>query len=432
MQRLILPILVMFELSRPSLAQDIASTSSAFSVVNVIGGASEGTYNALATGSYWTSNDPPAQIVRLNDRVLIGKSANTWNGSYKSSGTDFTWTMGGGIYAYLPRNAAVISTNSYSEIGALFASRTGDSAQVPGIQNSACCTIGAATLVLNDNVATVQPAWNWYATGVRSPGTGDVLNGEFDVLNATSQVVRAPVYGSNPTGITIGLALNAGGEGAAYNNPLNPPFPHTSASTAALMVMGNGTTFDKGLVIKSAAISPTSDGTTVAIDMPSNNVLRWTYDQTDMTGGYVTSSVSSAAKQIGLELSDNGALFKNRNGTIYGQINLIPGAVNRPILSASVSSQPVQFAAIGSDKSIDVQIAPKGAGRLLTSRAVVADYLQPPIYIAAKLPSESPMGSTAYCSDCREPGQARGAGTGILVFKNASGWRSTAGGPVLN
>ncbi len=41
-------------------------------------------------------------------------------------------------------------------------------------------------------------------------------------------------------------------------------------------------------------------------------------------------------------------------------------------------------------------------------------------------------GMQAYCSDCREPSQGAGAGTGITVFRNASGWRSTAGGAAAN
>ncbi|MGH1573411.1 hypothetical protein ACRAWG_25490 [Methylobacterium sp. P31] len=390
------------------------------------------TISVLPTPSYWTSDAIPARIIRLNDRVLIGKEANKWDGAYRGIGADFTWTMGRGNYAYLPRNAELIVTNPYSEIGALFASRTGDSASLPGIPQSACCAIGAATLILNDNKTTVQPAWNWYATGVRLPGTGDVLNGEFDVLNATQKVVRAPVYGANPTGISMGLALNAGGEGAPYNNPSQPPFPQLAASTAALMVMGNGSTFDKGILIKSASISPTADGSTVAIDMPANNLLRWAYDNTDATGGYVTSSVSNISTQIGLELTDNGALFKNRIGTIFAQVNLIPGAVNRPVLSGAIAGQPVQLAAIGTDANVDVQIAPKGAGRVFISSAVVTGHFQMPLHNASQLPPNAPIGSAAYCSDCREPGQAHGAGTGMLVFKNASGWRSAAGGAILN
>lgn len=50
----------------------------------------------------------------------------------------------------------------------------------------------------------------------------------------------------------------------------------------------------------------------------------------------------------------------------------------------------------------------------------------------ASLPTSAAAGTQLYCSDCREPGQAAGAGTGIPVYRNATGWRSSAGGAAAN
>lgn len=394
-----------------------------------------GSVTNAATSGYWLGRTPAASpianFVRLNDRLIVGRDAQSWSGVYDAFGTDFAWTTGQGIFAYLPRNAMAWFANPYGSIAGLFSSRTGDSGKLPGVANSGCCAIPVASLLLNDNTAIPQDAWNYYATAVRLPGTGNTHNIELDVLNV-GPIVRLPVYGKNPLGITVGVVAQAGGEGAPYNNPSNPPYADTSPSSAAYIVGGNGTTFDKGIVVKTASVSPTADGSTVALDMPANFLVRWPFDVSDVTGGYITSSVSSASTQLGLELSDNGALFKNRAGTIYGQINLVPNAVNRPVLSPSTAGQPVQVAALGSDANIDLQLAPKGTGRAIAPNLTATATMTPPIYVAAALPPGAPTGSIAYCSDCREPSQAQGAGTGMLVFRNASGWRSAAGGQVLN
>lgn len=393
-------------------------------------------FNVLSRSGYWLRNTPTASavanFVRLNDRLIIGKDAQSWSGAYDEAGTDFAWKMGRGNYSYLPRNTMMWVANPYGTIGGLFSSRTEDSSKLPGVTKSNCCAIAVASVVLNDNATISQNAWNYYATGVKTAGAGNVHNAEFDVLNATNTVVRIGPYKQDSGGITLGLSLNAGGEGAPYNNPSNRPYPQTTSSSAAMQILSNGTTFDKGIVIKTASISPTADGSTVGLDMPANYLVRWPFDASDATGGYITSSVSSTATELGLELSDFGALFKNRLGTIYGQINLVRNAVNRPVLSASVAGEPVQIAAIGSDSNIDLQLAPKGTGRAIAPNVTATATMTPPAYTAATLPSNAPTGSIAYCSDCREPGQAQGAGTGILAFKNASEWRSSAGGLVLN
>lgn len=394
--------------------------------------------SVASKSGYWLRNTPAsspiANFVRLNDRLIIGKDAQSWSGAYDSAGSDFAWTMGQGIFGYLPRNSMAWFANPYGTIAGLFSSRTGDSNKLPGVSHSGCCAIPVASLILNDNATIPQSAWNYYATAVSLAGAGQTHNLEFDILNASSTVYPITPYGDNPKQMTVSMAVQSGGEGAPYNNPSNPPYPTVAASSAAMMIQSNGTTFDKGIVIRSAAISPTvggGAGQTVAMEMPANNVIRWAYNATGEVGAWINSSVSSASTQMGLEFTDFGALFKNRAGAIYGQINLVPNAVNYPRLSASTAGKPVQVAATGSDTNIDLQLAPKGTGRAIAPNVTATTTMTPPIYTATRLPSNAPTGSIAYCSDCREPGQAQGAGTGILAFKNASGWRSSAGGGLL-
>ncbi|TXN06067.1 hypothetical protein FV219_10005 [Methylobacterium sp. WL122] len=360
------------------------------------------------TGGYWLDRPKGAAITRLNDRVFIGSDATAWPGIIAANGTTWPWTMGQGIFGYLPRNAMVWASNPFGTIGILSSSHTGDSSKLPGEPTSGCCAIPFASLILNDNATKVQPAWNYYATAVRTAGAGETHNFEFDILNATSSVVRVPVYGNNPAGITIGGALQAGGEGAPYNNPSNPPYPNVSASSAALVVSGNGTTFDKGIVIKSAGISPTADGSTVAVDMPAGHLLRWVFDASDATGAYITSFVSNVVNQMGMVFSDTGVLFQNRAGDLMAQVALVKGAVNRPVLSGSTIGVPVNLYAAGRDDNIDLNLSAKGTGTIRPSRL--------------SLPFSAPVSSSAKCA----AGEIRSDGAYVYVCAIANSWRRAA------
>lgn len=368
-----------------------------------------GPFSVAATAGYWTSNTTPANFVRLNDRLVIGKDAQSWSGAYTTSGTDFAWTMGQGIYGYLPRNALTWTANPYGTIGGLFSSRTGDSSKLPGISNSGCCAIPVASLALNDNSTTPQAAWNYYATAVKTAGAGDTHNAEFDVLNATNTVTRIGPYTQDSGGITLGLSLNAGGEGAPYNNPSNPPYPNVAASSAAMQIFGNGTTFDKGIVVKSAAISPTADGQTVAIELPTNNVIRWVYNGSPPgLGAFLNSSVSSSAASNGLNFTDDGAMFQSGLGTLYAQITTAQNAVNRPVLSPATAGNPVLYSALGSDTNIDIGLVPKGGGLV----NLTAGFL---------MPFAAPASSSAAC----RPGQEQTDGAYLYVCVATNKWRRT-------
>lgn len=375
----------------------------------VVNGKGDGaSLNVPSTGGYWINNSAPANIARLNDRVLIGKTANTWDGHQGHAGTDFTWTMGHTIYSYLVRNAQLVSTNPYSEVAALFASRTGDSASLPGQTNSTCCAISAAVLGLNDNAAVPQSMYGLYSTLARLPGTGEIVN-EIDVLNADNQTFPISPYGPDPSSTSIGLAINAGGEGAPYNAASLGgvlPFPQTSSSTAALKISGNGTSFLAGIVVKSGTIAPASDGTTVAMDLPANNFVRWTFDPTAVTGGFITSSVSSATTQNGLTFSDFGAIFGNRAGDFFGQISGPAGAKNRVALTASLSGQPVSVSATGADYNVDLALSPQRGG-----------------YVAINGRMTMPIRTPASSSDACRVGETSFDGFNVYFCVGTNHWK---------
>lgn len=337
-------------------------------------GADDGTgLTARGTGGYWIDRPGGARFQRLTDRVLIGPDAAAWPGRIASNGTSWPWTMGKGIFGYLPRNAMVWASNPFGSIGILSSSQTADSAKLPGEPGSACCAIPFASLVRNNNSAVPQPAWGYYATTVREAGAGDTHNAEFDIANATGTVVRIGPYRQDTGGITVGLALNAGGEAAPYNNPADPPYRVLSAASAALQIAGNGSTFDKGIVVKAGTISPTADGSTVALDLPAGHLIRWAFDGSDATGAFLNSYVSSAATQTGIQFDDSGTSFQNRDASaIYAKINHIPNARNFPLISPSAAGQAVRFEALGADPDVPVQIGAKGAAAVNLSGQNIA------------------------------------------------------------
>ena len=342
--------------------------------------------DAPSTGAYWNNTtgtggvaDKPARILRFSDRLLVGLAAK-WSGNYADFSNDFHWNMGNGYYAYLPRNAQVQVVNPYGQIGGYFAGNTANSSSMPGITGSLCCNIPLAIQSFNDATGgQKQAAWGLYSTLVRGPGAGSMVN-EIDVMNAGGNVVRASSYqGGAPNDWTVGLALQAGGEGwfeaNAHGQPA--PWPTNHPASTALFIGGNGSTWDKGITIQSGSISPTTDGSTVGMELPRSHLVRWVFDTSGTTGAFIDSQVSNPGNQMGLQFSDYGALFLNRGGTLFAQINVVPNAVNRPMLSAGAAGAAVSLSALGSDTNIDIKLEPAGGGLIDLRRGAMIQSATP-------------------------------------------------------
>ncbi|UDL93226.1 hypothetical protein LGH83_11470 [Lichenihabitans sp. PAMC28606] len=343
--------------------------------------------SSLSTDRFWTFGVTPAGVntTRFNHRVFFGKEASLYDGSYAGNAPNWEWTTAGGIFAYLPRNAETITMHPYGSIGGLYAGHTENSGSLPEIANSACCNIPLAIHSLNDNTSIIQPSWGLYSTITRLPGTGSQVN-EIDVMNADDVVHRATAYAPGAgSDWTIGWGLNAGGEAATGKEV----YPQKSAATAAMFVGSNGSTWDKGIVFQSGAISPSESGHTVDIEMPSNHWLKWIADNTGAATAYVTSSVSTVAHAIGLTFSDSGALFQSPDGSqISLQIQSVPNSVNRLIVSPSVTGSPVAVTATGSDTNVDIDLVSKGSGVINIQGAMIVPFLTPTSSSASCRPNQ--------------------------------------------
>jgi hypothetical protein len=131
----------------------------------------------------------------------------------------------------------------------------------------------------------------------------------------------------------------------------------------------------------------------------------------------------------------------------FDALNVVqPGGGNGiGLLTTASGSTPAVFAA-GNSANIDLRLYAAGTGTLRLDSPVslsqpvtalkpitMADLLIVKSVAFAALPSSGvPPGSVLFCTDCREPGQASGAGTGALVVRNATGWRAVAGGAAAN
>ncbi|WP_407529451.1 hypothetical protein [Methylobacterium oryzisoli] len=359
-----------------------------------------------STGGYWKDRGGiPANFTRLNDRVMIGAAAD-WDGTFAGYTSNWQWYMGNGIYNYLLRNAQVGITSRYSQPAAVFAADTASSSGLPGEPTSTCCAMPLGLLAYNNNTTNPQGMWGIYITGGRIAGTGSWAN-EIDVFNASNTVVKLTPYTSSATaGVTLGLAIQSGGEAVEAPGG-TPAFPQLSAATAALLIAGNGSTFDRGIVFRQLTISDTFPK---AIDLPANYRMRWTHDASDQTEAFISANVGDYSKAIGLQFNSIGAAFQDPtlSGT-YGMIQWVPNVANYPTLAGGPTGGPVYFAANGPDANIDVLIAPKGVGALV----------MPSISL---LPLGTPPNSGAQC----RPGQIAADASYLYVCRATNDWRRIA------
>ncbi|WP_407530979.1 hypothetical protein [Methylobacterium oryzisoli] len=308
---------------------------------------------------------------------MIGAAAE-WDGTFAGSTSNWQWKMGNGIYNYLLRNAQFAVTSSYSQPAGLFAADTASSSGLPGEPTSTCCAMPLGLLAFNNNQSSPQGMWGIYITGGRLSGTGSWAN-EIDVFNASNAVVKLNPYTSSATsGVTLGLALQSGGEAAEKPGGV-PAFPQLSPTTAAMLIAGNGSSWDRGIVFRQLSIA---DQYPKAIDLPANYRMRWTHDDTDQTEAFISSNVGEYSKAMGLQFSPFGALFQDPSlSKIYAQISYVPDVVNRPVLAGGATRQSVIYGAAGGDTDISIRLQPAGSAPVHVSTSLS---LQP--YAVASLP----------------------------------------------
>jgi hypothetical protein len=399
---------------------------------------SAGATVSYTSNSYWTSDSTPANVTRLNDRVMIGKNTNQYAGDYTDASATWlsNYTLASGQYTYLERNAQLLDYSTYGEMAALFAARTSDNESTPGGRTiHGCCTMPLAIVGVNDNAITNQAMWGLYETTIRLPSAGATLN-EYDIANATSAAVSINPYTSAYTNATIGQVYNAGGEPAASRASITASISGTtmtvtaiasgtivpsagvqifatgvtaqtqvmgqltgsagstgtytvsasqtvgsrsmqlgytefmSASSAAIVIGGNGSTFDHAIICGVNVISGSDPS---CMDMSQGVMVKWAFDNTDTTGGYITSQVTSSANTNGLVFSNFGALFQDAGQThILGRVENVASAVNYLSLVPAATAGSPSLTIHGTDTNVNLTLTPQGTGSVVTAANINA------------------------------------------------------------
>lgn len=306
------------------------------------------------TKNFWPDVHPEARVHRINDRVFSGGATDN-DGDITTDRTpeNKDWLE---IIRYATTNnsqLAVLSTIGQCAI--LGGSKTSDFNQA----GSLGC-IGLQGWAINDNTQQLQTAYGAYFEVRRNVGTGNTHGFELDVVNYGSAVSLQP-YQIFQDGLTAGAWIASGGEIAA-----------TKAS-AAIAIINNGSTWDKGIIFHSLAIDGT-DGVTgsgVAIEMARGHNVRWMFGAGQL-GASIASSVSNDSAAQSLSFSDAGLLFRNKNQKAMLQVEVSDLFVNGIDINPGVTNSSPTIAARGDDANLDLNLSSKGSGSINLQNTLVS------------------------------------------------------------
>ncbi len=325
--------------------------------------------NQASTLSFWVNDTPPVNLNRMNDRLFLGAASNSYNANQSSPVHSWVGTNNSGIFGYLETYAQLSDISTIGEMAGFFASRTSDTKG-----GNVCCAIPVAVFGDNNETGSQLTQWGVYNTLVRESGAGTTLGYETDIGNLGS-LVSINAYSGALTGLTSDLWVACGGELAS----IMPTPPTLQPCSAAMVILNNGATFDKGIVFLNQALSATLAIKT-AIDLPEEYQIVWETPngpgaliRSDIQDSsvYGTSSIlfSQGASSADLQLLLSGV------GTFQWMIN--PGGVGAVINSMLFSaahggmSPAISVAStVGGDTNINLALVPLGTGGVYISNGV--------------------------------------------------------------
>lgn len=313
-----------------------------------------------------------------------------------------------------------------------------------------------SVMVLDDGAAAINTSAFAFYVRNRSPSTGQARNATGLFGLTTCEVDGCASWGINPA--LIDAARN-GAAGTGRNRRLIGAEFDISVTNPDTIVQGIG------LMGSSSAKPKGADGFSCS-DL--GGLARWTHCFVSGNGFVDT------ALYVGTRLKiDPGARPALNPGTPSqtvtfgyidpqgrgGGIDLLASLGGFSILPAggrgtglNVVTSPardggtVALAPGGDGANKNLRIHASGAGRVLldspvqSSQPLTVDALvtgnrgfqaaSTPFANVGAFPQIA--GTMLYCADCREPGQAAGAGTGTLIVYNGSAWRAVGGGPARN
>lgn len=215
--------------------------------------------------------------------------------------------------------------------------------------------------------------------GTDGTGTGDVtLTGTQTLTNKTltSPILTTPKMSS---GTTINDAN--GNElirfPAAVSSAVNEITVNNSATGVAPSIQASGTDSNVGLSIMSKGSS--------TIRMYVNNAISTVFDavssavnyliiRSNVTGTAPTIEAGGTDNNIGIDIKSKGTgVFRTLiNGAVSFVVDAVASAVNYLTVKANTAGNAPTIAATGTDTNIDVNVIPKGTGRLKENGTIVA------------------------------------------------------------
>lgn len=306
-------------------------------------------------GGFWSDIDAePPHIYRLRDRVFVGNA--TLNHDTRS-GNNNTWLSSGSVGAsWAPRDAQFISMSDNGSLALVGASRTSDHDQ--SLASTPGC-IGVAGFIINDRTGPGKAAWALYADVQHQPENPTLSFGlEIAAKN------KGANYTSDPYQLTygvIGLWLAGGGDDSYGGAPTNP-------SNAAMVVLSNKHTWNKGIVFSATGLTGTDGsaadtGTATAIEMARNHQIRWLRPDRS-AGATIRSQVQESGKSYGILFLDTQINFFGPGGaTVFNMIPVASGVNSIYVNNAAAGLSPA-FRTTGADTNIDLRLEGKGTGRV--------------------------------------------------------------------
>ncbi len=240
------------------------------------------------TGSFFNTDSPPADINRLNDRLLVG-GATVNDGNFPPITGD--WNQGYTTYA----QAAFSSTNG----GIAIQGSTRTSDNNTGTQFPTYAISGKA---LNDDTSYQQLATAGFFTAVRKAGAGTAYGTvgiEVDVQDEGTAINPNPYWGHNGNGYSPAYVAGVG---------INPS---GKAASNAMSVIAGGTTgqvFNKGIIFGRDALAGSDGytGTSEAISLAKGQAINL-YESSSAVGMTIRSdqTIGDAMTHI---ISANGII----------------------------------------------------------------------------------------------------------------------------
>jgi len=220
------------------------------------------------SGGVWTNGSPVATVSRL-DRLLVGTSAVN-SGDSPTTTKDWLETL----IANTTTFAQLAGITPKSGIGTLGGARTSDTA-------SGSNAIGVGGFVNNDSGGVNQRGYALYGEAWHNNATARFTTAlELDIVNKITPVVTIDPWNVDPGSQTAALWLASGGSRAGVH-----------PASAAHVILANGTTFDKGIVIQEGALT---SSTGIALALPTGYQIGW-YVSAGVLGSTIQATINGIA-----------------------------------------------------------------------------------------------------------------------------------------